>query len=455
MTFGGSSGDATTSVDDQVEALQNAIAASSPFCHGCLDVWPHELTLYYGDDENIRRIELSYGRMEEELRRLFDASEPATFKRDSQDVLDETLMKAGKLHIFDFANKFDPTASRMLSLIRGELLESGREEPISAELRELNVYGPGSFSKSYKETQRNEDCFATLVLIYPTKHEGGELVLDRDGEQWVIDIANAISHSAESNNIHYVAFLNDVAHEILPIRSGYRVAVTYELFFTPDPDVTLNAECRTASRGSPPNKKTMEAALQALLRNADSPLNNGGYLGFGLRHRYPFSGLKPWDLDNDLELLQDRLKGCDATILQICEDLELDVSLKAIVKLPEADVIIDYIPSVPEVITREEQKYGSLVPYFIWSDGGRILGEVRQGARYKEKWYMEPVTWITPYTNEANVLKAPRALGGDEVSLHWVPIHICLLAKIRARENGNGPGAIAGDTESQDDMFVK
>lgn len=71
--------------------------------------------------------------------------------------------------------------------------------------------------------------FGSLVLIFPTKHEGGALIL-RDGDQeWTFDSATAVNEH-EGHRIGYVAFYSDVEHEVSVVTSGYRITLTYNLY---------------------------------------------------------------------------------------------------------------------------------------------------------------------------------------------------------------------------------
>lgn len=66
--------------------------------------------------------------------------------------------------------------------------------------------------------------FGTLVLVLPTKHEGGALAFRHSGQEWAFDSAKALSDDEKS--IAYVAFIGDMQHEVLPVVSGYRVMYT-------------------------------------------------------------------------------------------------------------------------------------------------------------------------------------------------------------------------------------
>ncbi len=77
---------------------------------------------------------------------------------------------------------------------------------------------------------RGECMFGSLVIVLPSAHEGGELVLRHGGEEWSFDAAKAIKDD-QGPSIGFVAFFSDVEHEVTMVTSGYRVTLTYNLYF--------------------------------------------------------------------------------------------------------------------------------------------------------------------------------------------------------------------------------
>ena len=67
---------------------------------------------------------------------------------------------------------------------------------------------------------------ATLVVVLPSSHEGGELIVRHDGKEQTIDFGGA---SGDAFHIHYAAFYADCEHEIRPLKKGYRLCLVYNL----------------------------------------------------------------------------------------------------------------------------------------------------------------------------------------------------------------------------------
>jgi hypothetical protein len=74
---------------------------------------------------------------------LANACQPATFGRNSEDVLDESYRKAGKLDTTQFATSFDLHSTGIPRAVESNFLEEtlSATGAIKYELYKLNVYG--------------------------------------------------------------------------------------------------------------------------------------------------------------------------------------------------------------------------------------------------------------------------------------------------------------------------
>ena len=151
----------------------------------------------------------------------------------------------------------------------------------------------------------------SLVVVLPTAHEGGQLVLRHGEKEWTLDFTEKFANAAEPS-VCYVALFSDVEHEVLPVTSGYRVTLTYNLY--------RNTMHPTTSIPTPFHLELKQALVD--LVNDKSKLPNGGYLGFGLAHEYVHTGY------NVLDLLLAQLKGSDRALADVCDELSLRYSLR-------------------------------------------------------------------------------------------------------------------------------
>ena len=118
--------------------------------------------------------------------------------------------------------------------------------------------GEGSFFKVHKDTPRSETMFGSLVVVYPTPHEGGALTFREGDKSWTFDSAQAVS-GHEGPCVAYAAFFSDIDHEVSVVNSGYRLTITYNLYFDTTRDIPLIP--------SPsPNSMTLKTELEQLLR---------------------------------------------------------------------------------------------------------------------------------------------------------------------------------------------
>jgi hypothetical protein len=68
--------------------------------------------------------------------------------------------------------------------------------------------------------------FATMVLVLPSTHLGGELVIKHLGREVALDL-----RPEEASEISYAAFYADCVHEVRPIQTGFRLTLVYNLRF--------------------------------------------------------------------------------------------------------------------------------------------------------------------------------------------------------------------------------
>ena len=232
------------------------------------------------------------------------------------------------------------------------------------------------------DTPRSENMFGSLVIFYPTAHEGGTFLMKKQDNQWSFDSAKALANH-EKPHLGYVALYRDVEHEVSPVTSGYRVTATYNLYFD---QIVHSLPAPLSSMSTVDDFKT---ELSTLLINPEF-LPNGGYLGFGLEYAYPLS-----TSGRDLNDLKGCLKGVDADIMNVFQELGLDTSFWSVIK-------------------HDDRMYGckNHVPEFYW---GRIG---LQGSEFLE--------WLVKDQN-AFVLECDSNKTDIEVDIviNWVkkPVH--------------------------------
>jgi len=105
---------------------------------------------------------------------------------------------------------------------------------LTAELHSLLVYEPGQFFRAHQDSEKDDSMIGTLVVTLPSDHAGGELVVRH------LDEKNTCRGSTAELSL--VAFYADCRHEVAKIRSGYRIALTYNLLLGGDTDLPAGDE---------------------------------------------------------------------------------------------------------------------------------------------------------------------------------------------------------------------
>jgi hypothetical protein len=150
--------------------------------------------------------------------------------------------------------------------------------------------------------------FSSLVIVFPSPHEGGALLLRHRGQEWTFDSGKALAATKDQPSIGYMAFFSDIEHEVTPVTSGHRITLTYNLYFDDGGPVSPNdAVSEHLISPIPPNQARFRDAFAALLGNTEF-LADGGTLAFGLLYVYP--------IKNDLNHVYKILKGSDAVVYQ-------------------------------------------------------------------------------------------------------------------------------------------
>ena len=268
----------------------------------------------------------------------------------------------------------------------------------------------------------------SLVIIYPTPHEGGELVLRHKDHEWKFD-ANSLTASQSTPSLAYVAFYSDLEHEVLKVTSGRRVTVTYNLYVV-DPAPDLEAPLVVPSSEGAPN---LQATLQGLLKDPEF-LPDGGTLGFGLAHLYPV------DFEMELEEMMTYLKGADADVYRACQELRLKSSLKVIFEDtwdPDFGIMFDkatqayYDPA-------SETYEGALV-----KDFGGVPVNLTEDANFDNSRWVEEgaepefITWIIPPDSGRNRLQDVTVAMGNEVSTGFIYCSPYLTVDVSAADDRN------------------
>jgi len=149
--------------------------------------------------------------------------------------------------------------------------------------------------------------------------------------------------------------------EVSAVTAGYRVTLTYNLHLV-KPDSSIAKEPAPSALYEASLTEICEQLKVALLALLSSPtfLPNGGFLGFGLMYKYPFT------TGTDLSAIEHYLKGADVAFAQVCGDLSLSFELKAIYtddESPNTWALVDEFPNLEGCSTIDEEGGESILAY--------------------------------------------------------------------------------------------
>ncbi|EGN96309.1 hypothetical protein SERLA73DRAFT_76286 [Serpula lacrymans var. lacrymans S7.3] len=95
------------------------------------------------------------------------------------------------------------------------------------ELYKMLLYETGSHFLPHRDTEKANGMFATIIIVLPSLYSGGQVHVSHGASKQIFDLA---SSSAFTTSL--LAWYTDVMHEVKPVASGYRLALSYNLIHT-------------------------------------------------------------------------------------------------------------------------------------------------------------------------------------------------------------------------------
>ncbi|KAF6756351.1 hypothetical protein DFP72DRAFT_893941 [Ephemerocybe angulata] len=311
--------------DDLLAALSGEFKYLGEFYHASSDSWPKapdpELTI-----EDVGRVDLPL--TEACAKAVMAMAEQAPYGKGELTVVDTAVRDTWAIEpssvVFENAEWAKYIASTVTPRIWKAL---GVAAPISnarCELYKLLLYQTGSHFLAHQDTCKSDGMFATVVIVLPCDFEGGEVHLSHAGKSAILDVAADAGECKTS----ILAWYTDVMHEVKPVTSGYRLALSYNLI--------------NDSQSSDPLPKvpTMDKATEGL-RCVLQKWKDGGYpkkltapfLAYILSHMYSAKDLARGVL---------ALKGSDAHLvrylLPVAEELGFSVFLANLQRVVKGSV---------------------------------------------------------------------------------------------------------------------
>ena len=158
---------------------------------------------------------------------LKEQCEQAPYGKGTETLVDTNVRRVWRMEPGRFALT-NPEWKRLIEeTVRKVQEELGLEkQKLESHLYDLLLYEPGSFFLPHRDGEKLDRMVATLVVVLPSSHEGGELVVRHDGQEQTIDFSGT---EDSQFHIHFAAFYADCEHEVRPLRKGYRLCLVYNL----------------------------------------------------------------------------------------------------------------------------------------------------------------------------------------------------------------------------------
>ncbi|EFP90870.2 uncharacterized protein PGTG_17069 [Puccinia graminis f. sp. tritici CRL 75-36-700-3] len=160
-----------------------------------------------------------------QLQRLITIAHQAPYGRGSETLVDLSVRNTWEIHAHQLLfldAAWQGYLFELSKLVAGHLGITG---PIRMELYKMLIYEPGAMCKPHTDTERTPGMFGTLIICLPSAHTGGEVLVRHNRECKVLRSSDATQS--------FACWYSDVTHEVLPVHSGYRCVLTYNLAVTP------------------------------------------------------------------------------------------------------------------------------------------------------------------------------------------------------------------------------
>lgn len=229
-----------------------------------------------------------------QVSQLVQVAEQAPYGKGEETLVDTTVRKTWQIAP-DKVHISGKHWQHMLDGIVAKVVDGlGVKGEVHADLYKMLVYDTGSFFVNHRDTEKAEGMFATLIVALPAVYTGGELRIEHAGQSVTLNL-----QADDPSEISFAAFYADCVHEVLPVTSGCRMVLVYNL--------------RRSSKGElprPPDYQCEQERASACLRQwttmehtgEDIPLK----LVYLLEHAYTPEGLA-----------FDALKNGDAAIASV------------------------------------------------------------------------------------------------------------------------------------------
>ena len=249
---------------------------------------------------------------------LIQCAQPAKFGWRDQTLLDKKVRHAWEIpkQAIKIECCWQTTLQSVLTRLQRDL---GLSDAVTlkAELHNLLIYESGQFFRPHQDTEKSKGMVASLIVLLPSAHHGGQLVLDHQHSKKVFHTSRFAL-----DQLTCIAFYADCYHEVKKITQGYRIALTYQLILDPSNQSKVTFDKNTSAY------RALENALRGyfiekpviLKENSFCSPPDPHYFVYLMDHSY-----------TQRSLSQAHLKGADrqsfSALKAAADVLDLDITL--------------------------------------------------------------------------------------------------------------------------------
>jgi predicted 2-oxoglutarate/Fe(II)-dependent dioxygenase YbiX len=185
-----------------------------------------------------------------QAKQLIAVAQRAPYGRGGETLVDTAVRRTWQIGEDRVRIEGKGWARTLESLVARAAAGLGVTEPVAARLYKLLIYDEGSHFIGHRDTEKAPGMFATLVIALPSVHAGGELLVRHKGREVRLDL-----RCDDPSEASFAAFYADCVHEVLPVTSGCRLVLVYNLL-------------RSGKGRSPlpPDYEKEQAGIESLLR---------------------------------------------------------------------------------------------------------------------------------------------------------------------------------------------
>jgi hypothetical protein len=215
--------------------------------------------------------EIAFPLTSQQARAVIRLAEVAPYGKGTKTKRDESVRKCWQLDARHFSFKSKAWSQYLKATLAKISADLGITGKISAKPYKLLLYGPGGHFKAHRDTEKLDAMFGTLIVALPSRHEGGQLHIRHGGEQVTVDF----SAEEHRHDFQHAAFFADCEHEVVPVKSGHRFCVVFNLVLEQGDPAALNV-----------TPEDHAGPLAALLRKVAQGQGGGTPTVILLQHQY-------------------------------------------------------------------------------------------------------------------------------------------------------------------------